>query len=84
MPLARPTGTTSGSCSPRWKPCGQVYERLKSDKKMTAPWMQKIAKAFADANEKKRGEALHKILMRHQRLVGIEARAEARGGRTAA
>lgn len=61
-----------------------VFERLKKDKNMKAPQVKQLAKEFANATGKTKDDFLFRILARHQTLMGIEARANATGGRTAA
>ncbi len=62
----------------------EVYERLKKDKNMKAPQVKQLAKEFANATGKTKDDFFFRILARHQTLMGIEARAKATGGRTAA
>jgi hypothetical protein len=62
----------------------EVFERLKNDKNLKAPQVKQLAKEFANASGKTKDDALFRILARHQKLMGTEARAKATGGRTAA
>jgi hypothetical protein len=62
----------------------ELFKKLKSDPNMKAPQVRQLAKEFTGAVEKTKGGALSRILARHESLMGLEARAKATGGRTAA
>lgn len=63
---------------------GEVFQRLSEDKSMGLAAMKAIALDFARAPAKSRADALKRIFARHQNAIGMDAKARATGGRTAA
>jgi hypothetical protein len=62
----------------------EAFQRLSDDPSMGASEMKVIARDFARAPSKSRADALKRIFARHQNATGMDAKAKATGGRTAA